>query len=268
MWRVPVNEINRRRKGLQAAIPSQRGRRDCGGGFCPRPQSPQRSTMTTEVSDDDFEEILGQTRHFVRTAVVAREQEILAGPDARRSARAGREDGTVRLRDPAGVGRPRTEPRPGCRAGDGVGLHIARAAVDVRHQQRHRRSGARGVRHRRTEGPLARADGHRSGGLVRADRTGRGIESIGPAHEGRSRGADWIINGQKRFITNAPVADLFIVFARTRPADENGAGHRRLPGTRRHGRRSRSASRTPRWARKARGRQTTASATSACRTEH
>src|SRR6202020_1860750 len=37
--------------------------------------------MTTadvpEVSDEDFEEILAQTRHFVRTAVVPREQEIL-----------------------------------------------------------------------------------------------------------------------------------------------------------------------------------------------
>src|SRR5258705_5222992 len=34
--------------------------------------------MTTEVTDDDFQEILAQTRHFVRTAVVPREQEILA----------------------------------------------------------------------------------------------------------------------------------------------------------------------------------------------
>ncbi|MGB8389710.1 acyl-CoA dehydrogenase family protein, partial [Mycobacterium sp.] len=38
--------------------------------------------MTTaevpEVSDTDFPEILAQTRHFVRTAVVPREQEILA----------------------------------------------------------------------------------------------------------------------------------------------------------------------------------------------
>jgi acyl-CoA dehydrogenase len=31
-------------------------------------------------------------------------------------------------------------------------------------------------------------------------------------------GDDWMINGQKRFITNAPIADLFVVFARTRPA--------------------------------------------------
>jgi acyl-CoA dehydrogenase len=37
-------------------------------------------------------------------------------------------------------------------------------------------------------------------------------------------GDNWIINGDKRFITNAPIADLFIVFARTRPADDNGSG--------------------------------------------
>ena len=42
---------------------------------------------TTEVSDEDFQEILAQTRHFVRTAVVPREQEILVRrPGARRLA--------------------------------------------------------------------------------------------------------------------------------------------------------------------------------------
>jgi acyl-CoA dehydrogenase len=35
---------------------------------------------------------------------------------------------------------------------------------------------------------------------------------------------DWVISGDKRFITNAPVADLFVVFARTRPADDAGPG--------------------------------------------
>ena len=35
---------------------------------------------------------------------------------------------------------------------------------------------------------------------------------------------DWVIDGQKRFITNAPSADLFVVFARTRPADDSGTG--------------------------------------------
>src|SRR4051795_4461804 len=34
--------------------------------------------ITAEVSDEDFQEILAQTRQFVRTAVVPRESEILA----------------------------------------------------------------------------------------------------------------------------------------------------------------------------------------------
>ncbi|MDT5137090.1 MAG: acyl-CoA dehydrogenase, partial [Mycobacterium sp.] len=33
--------------------------------------------MAAEVTDEDFQEILAQTRHFLRTAVVPREQEIL-----------------------------------------------------------------------------------------------------------------------------------------------------------------------------------------------
>jgi acyl-CoA dehydrogenase len=37
-------------------------------------------------------------------------------------------------------------------------------------------------------------------------------------------GDDWVIDGQKRFITNAPAAGLFVVFARTRPADDSGTG--------------------------------------------
>ena len=49
--------------------------------------------------------------------------------------------------------------------------------------------------------------------------------------------------------------------ARRRP----GPRHRRLPGARRRRRASRSAPRTPRWARRARGPPTSASTTSACR---
>ena len=48
-----------------------------------RIQAPPRSSRSLDdpalaVSDDDFREILAQTRHFVRTAVVPREAEILA----------------------------------------------------------------------------------------------------------------------------------------------------------------------------------------------
>jgi acyl-CoA dehydrogenase len=37
-------------------------------------------------------------------------------------------------------------------------------------------------------------------------------------------GAEWVISGTKRFITNAPLAALFVVFARTDPAAEHGRG--------------------------------------------
>jgi acyl-CoA dehydrogenase len=37
-------------------------------------------------------------------------------------------------------------------------------------------------------------------------------------------GGDWILSGTKRFITNAPLADLFVVFARSDPAAEAGRG--------------------------------------------
>lgn len=37
-------------------------------------------------------------------------------------------------------------------------------------------------------------------------------------------GDDWVISGRKQYITNAPTANLFITFARTRPADSDGPG--------------------------------------------
>jgi acyl-CoA dehydrogenase len=37
-------------------------------------------------------------------------------------------------------------------------------------------------------------------------------------------GDQWVITGRKQYITNAPTANLFIVFARTRPADADGPG--------------------------------------------
>jgi acyl-CoA dehydrogenase len=42
-----------------------------------------------------------------------------------------------------------------------------------------------------------------------------GSDPSGLATSARRDGADWLINGAKRFITNAPSADVFMVFART-----------------------------------------------------
>jgi acyl-CoA dehydrogenase len=40
----------------------------------------------------------------------------------------------------------------------------------------------------------------------------------------RRDGDDWVLNGSKRYITNAPLADLFVVFARTNPEEKGGRG--------------------------------------------
>ena len=53
---------------------------------------------------------------------------------------------------------------------------------------------------------------------------GAGSNPAGLATRAVRDGDDWVIDGTKRFITNAPVADLFVVFARTRPAAAGGPG--------------------------------------------
>ena len=144
--------------------------------------------MTTEVSDDDFQEILAQTRRFVRTAVVPREQEILADDrvpeDLREQAKKMGLFGYAIPQEWGGLGLNLVQDVER----DGAGLHIAGTAVNVRHEQRHRRSGFRRFWHGRPEGPLVGDDGHRRrGGLLRADGARRGIESVRPTHESRSR---------------------------------------------------------------------------------
>ena len=182
--------------------------------------------MTTEVSDDDFQEILAQTRHFVRTAVVPREQEILAEdrvPDDLREQ--AKKMGLFGYAIPQEWG--------------GLGLNLAQdveLAMELGYTSLALRSmfgtnngiagqvlvgfGTDEQKARWLE-PMATGDVVASFALTEP---GAGSNPSGLRTKAVRDGADWIINGQKRFITNAPVADLFIVFARTRPADENGAG--------------------------------------------
>src|SRR4051812_48607703 len=50
-----------------------------------------------------------------------------------------------------------------------------------------------------------------------------GSDPAGLRTTARHDGDGWVINGGKRYITNAPLADLFVVFARSNP-DEGGRG--------------------------------------------
>ena len=142
-----------------------------------------------EVSDDDFQEILAQTRHFVRTAVVPREQEILADdrvPDDLREQ--AKKMGLFGYAIPQEWG--------------GLGLNLAQdveLAMELGYTSLALRSmfGTNngiagqvlvGFGTDEQKAALARADGHRRcGGVLRADGAGRGIESVGTAHESRSR---------------------------------------------------------------------------------
>jgi len=63
-------------------------------------------------------------------------------------------------------------------------------------------------------------------GLIRGDRIGAhgmsepgsGSDSSALATTAERRGDRWILNGTKTFVTNGPVADVFVIFATTNPA--------------------------------------------------
>src|SRR3954463_2753404 len=51
-----------------------------------------------------------------------------------------------------------------------------------------------------------------------------GSDPAGLRTSARRDGDEWVINGSKRYITNAPLADLFVVFARSNPDERGGRG--------------------------------------------
>ncbi|MGR7025900.1 acyl-CoA dehydrogenase family protein [Geodermatophilus sp. URMC 62] len=51
-----------------------------------------------------------------------------------------------------------------------------------------------------------------------------GSDPAGLRTSARRDGDGWVIDGAKRYITNAPLADLFVVFARTDPEQQGGRG--------------------------------------------
>ncbi|MGV0748287.1 acyl-CoA dehydrogenase family protein [Mycolicibacter heraklionensis] len=184
---------------------------------------------TAPVEDDVFAEILSQTRRFVRTMVVPREQEILDTdqvPDDLRQA--AKDLGLFGYAIPQEWG--------------GLGLNLAQdveLAMELGYTCPSVRSmfgtnngiagqvlvgfGTDEQKERWLE-PIA------SGAVASFALTepGAGSNPAGlrtkAVRDGSGADETWVLDGQKRFITNAPLADLFVVFARTRPADERGAG--------------------------------------------
>ncbi|MBU9764269.1 acyl-CoA dehydrogenase [Mycobacterium sp. TNTM28] len=184
------------------------------------------TAATTEVSAEDFAEILAQTRNFIRTAVVPRENEILATDKVPDDLRQQAKDmGLFGYAIPQQWG--------------GLGLNLAQdveLAMEFGYTSLALRSmfgtnnGIAGqvlVGFGTDEQKTRWLDGIASGDVVASfalTEPGAGSNPAGLRTKAVRDGDSWVISGQKRFITNAPNANLFVVFARTRPADENGAG--------------------------------------------
>jgi len=176
----------------------------------------------TQVSDEDFAEILAATRDFIRNRVVPRENEIMASdaiPDDLRSAAA--ELGLFGYAIPQEWG--------------GLGLNLRQdveLAMEFGYTSLALRSmfgtnnGIAGqvlVNYGTDEQKQAWLEGIASGDVVAsfaltepgAGSNPAGLRTRAVLDEGTG---EYVINGAKRFITNAPSANLFITFARTREA--------------------------------------------------
>src|ERR1700752_3304363 len=179
-----------------------------------------------EVCDEDFQAILDQTRHFVRNAVMPREQEILTDdrvPDD--LCEQAKKMGLFGYAIPQQWG--------------GLGLNLVQdveLAMELGYTSLALRSmfgtnnGIAGqvlVGFGTDEQKARWLESMASGDVVASfalTEPGAGSNPAGLKTKAVRDKDDWGISGQKRFITNAPVADLFVVFARTRPADDNGPG--------------------------------------------
>ncbi len=93
--------------------------------------------------------------------------------------------------------------------------------------------------------------------------TEAGSDPSGLTTNAHRDGDEWVINGAKRYITNAPIADVFMVFARTNPDAKATRGISTFLVPAGHPGADRRAPRTTRWASSARGPPTSTSTTSA-----
>jgi acyl-CoA dehydrogenase len=183
--------------------------------------------MTAAVDDEDFQQILAQTRQFVRTVVVPREQEILATDrvpdDLRNQAKDMGLFGYAIPQEWGGLGLDITQDVE-------LAMELGYTSLAVR-SMFGTNNGIAGqvlVGFGTDEQKAAWLEALASGKVASFALTepGAGSNPAGLRTKAIRDGSDgdWVISGEKRFITNAPVADLFVVFARTRPADDAGPG--------------------------------------------
>ena len=183
-------------------------------------------SATEAVSDEDFAQIRAATRAFVRNKVVPRELEIMATDtipdDIRRQAA---EMGLFGYAIPQEWG--------------GLGVNLVQdveLAMELGYTSLALRSmfgtnnGIAGqvlVNFGTDEQKKEWLERLASGDVIASfalTEPGAGSNPAGLRTRAVRDGDHWVINGEKRFITNAPWAGLFVVFARTREATGSDPG--------------------------------------------
>ena len=180
----------------------------------------------SQVSAEDFAEILRVTREFVRSRVVPRETEIMEADEVPADLRAAaRELGLFGYAIPQEWG--------------GLGLDLTQdveLVMELGYTSLALRSmfgtnnGIAGqvlVHYGTDVQKAAWLERIASGEVVASfalTEPGAGSNPAGLRTRAVRDGDNWVISGSKRFITNAPVAGLFLVFARTREATAGDPG--------------------------------------------
>lgn len=188
--------------------------------------SAQTGAGAAEVDAEDFAHILNATKGFIRTAVVPREQEIADADAIPHDIRAALADmGLFGYAIPQKWG--------------GLGLDLCQdveLAMEFGYTSLAIRSlfgTSNGIAgqvlvnfgtNEQKEQWLGRIASGEVIASFALTEDGAGSNPAGLTTRAVRDGDDWVIDGTKRFITNAPSAGLFVVFARTRPADDSGPG--------------------------------------------
>ncbi len=174
----------------------------------------------SQVSAEDFTEILRVTREFVRSRVVPRETEIMEADEVPADLRAAAAElglfGYAIPQEWGGLGLDLTQDVE-------LVMELGYTSLALR-SMFGTNNGIAGqvLVHFGTDAQKAAWLERIASGEVVASfaltEPGAGSNPAGLRTRAVRDGDDWVISGSKRFITNAPVAGLFLVFARTREA--------------------------------------------------
>ena len=182
--------------------------------------------LKSEVSDDVFADVLEQVSHFVRSHVVPRELEILTTDSIPGDLRAQSAEmglfGSAIPQEWGGLGLNLSQDVE-------VAMALGYTSLSVR-SMFGTNNGIAGqvlVGFGTEEQKASWLPRIASGDVVASfalTEPGAGSNPAGLKTTARVDGSGWIIDGSKRFITNAPSAGLFVVFARIDPKPISGNG--------------------------------------------